>query len=103
MGDVYARSLTEQGYGVAVQAILEANPHPRPDAGVVPAVAQEVLDELTAYGTPGQVRDQLAGWDGAAARTMVGLPPGLPWDLIETTLRAAAPSRTERGAARIST
>jgi alkanesulfonate monooxygenase SsuD/methylene tetrahydromethanopterin reductase-like flavin-dependent oxidoreductase (luciferase family) len=103
MGDVYARSLTEQGYGGAVQAILEANPHPRPDAGVVPAVAQEVLDELTAYGTPGQVRDQLAGWDGAADLTMVGLPPGLPWDLIETTLRAAAPSRTERGAARIST
>jgi alkanesulfonate monooxygenase SsuD/methylene tetrahydromethanopterin reductase-like flavin-dependent oxidoreductase (luciferase family) len=91
MGDVYARSLTGQGYGDAVQAILEANPHPRPDTGVVPAGAQEVLDALTVNGTPDQVRDQLASWDAAVDLTMVGLPPGLPWDLIEATLRAAAP------------
>jgi alkanesulfonate monooxygenase SsuD/methylene tetrahydromethanopterin reductase-like flavin-dependent oxidoreductase (luciferase family) len=91
MGDVYARSLTGQGYGDAVRAILDANPHPRPHAGVVPAGAQVVLDELTANGTPRQVRDQLAGWDAAVDLTMLGLPPGLPWDLIETTLRAAAP------------
>jgi alkanesulfonate monooxygenase SsuD/methylene tetrahydromethanopterin reductase-like flavin-dependent oxidoreductase (luciferase family) len=91
MGDVYARSLTGQGYGDAVRAILDANPHPRPDAGVVPAGAQVVVDELTANGTPLQVRDQLAGWDAAVDLTMIGLPPGLPWDLIETTLRAAAP------------
>jgi hypothetical protein len=91
MGDVYARSLTGQGYGGAVQAILEANPHPRPDAGVVPTGAQVVLDEFTVNGTPCQVRDQLAGWDAAVDPTMVGLPPGLPWDVIETTLRAAAP------------
>jgi alkanesulfonate monooxygenase SsuD/methylene tetrahydromethanopterin reductase-like flavin-dependent oxidoreductase (luciferase family) len=103
MGEVYARFVTEQGYGGAVQAVLDANPRPRPDSGVVPAEARTVLDQFTAHGTPGQVRDQLAGWDGAADLTMVGLPPGLPWDLIETTLRAAAPSRTERGAARIST
>jgi len=91
MGDVYARSLTGQGYGSAVQVILEANPHPRPDAGVVPTGAQVVLDEFTVNGTPCQVRDQLAGWDAAVDLTMVGLPPGLPWDVIETTLRAAAP------------
>ena len=91
MGDVYARSLTGQGYGDAVRAILDANPHPRPDAGVVPAGAQVVVDDLTANGTPLQVRDQLAGWDAAVDLTMIGLPPGLPWDLIETTLRAAAP------------
>jgi len=91
MGDVYARSLTDQGYGDAVWAILDANPHPRPDAGVVPAGAEVVLDELTAHGRPRQVRDRLAGWDAAVDLTMVGLPPGLPWDLIETTLRAAAP------------
>jgi alkanesulfonate monooxygenase SsuD/methylene tetrahydromethanopterin reductase-like flavin-dependent oxidoreductase (luciferase family) len=91
MGDVYARSLTEQGYGEAVRGILEANPRPRPDAGVVPAAAQVVLDSFTANGTPGQVRDQLGGWDATVDLTMVGLPPGLPWHLIETTLRAAAP------------
>ena len=91
MGDVYARSLTRQGYGDAVQVILEANPHPRPDTGVVPAAAQVVLDQFAINGTPRQVRDQLAGWDDAVDLTMVGLPPGLPWHLIETTLRAAAP------------
>ena len=91
MGDVYARSVTGQGYGGAVQAIVEANPHPRPDGGVVPAEAQVVLDQFAAHGTPSQVRDQLAGWDGAVDLAMIGLPPGLPWEAIEATLRAAAP------------
>lgn len=91
MGDVYARFVTEQGYGDAVQAILDANPHPRPDGGVVPAEAQVVLDQFTAHGTPSQVRDQLAGWNGAVDVAMIGLPPGLPWVTIEATLRAAAP------------
>ena len=91
MGDVYARFVTEQGYGGAVQAILEANPHPRPDGGVVPAEAQAVLDQFTAHGTPSQVRDQLAAWDGTVDLAMIGLPPGLPWAAIEATLRAAAP------------
>jgi hypothetical protein len=77
-GDGYARFVAEQGYGGAVQAILEANPHPRPDEGVVPAEAQVVLDQFTAHRTPGRVRDQLAGWDGAVDLTMIGLPPGLP-------------------------
>ena len=92
MGDVYARFVTEQGYGGAVQAILEANPHPSPDGGVVPAEAQVVLDQFTAHGTPSQVRDRLAGWDGAVDLAMIGLPPGLPWATIEATLRAAAPA-----------
>jgi alkanesulfonate monooxygenase SsuD/methylene tetrahydromethanopterin reductase-like flavin-dependent oxidoreductase (luciferase family) len=91
MGDVYARFVTGQGYGGAVQAILDANPHPRPDGGVVPAEAQVVLDQFTAHGTPSQVRDQLATWDGAVDITMVGLPPGLPWATIAATLQAAAP------------
>ena len=91
MGDVYARFVTNQGYGGAVQAILDANPRPRPDAGVVPAEAQVVLEQFTASGRPSQVRDQLAEWDSAVDLTMLGLPPGLPWATIEATLRAAAP------------
>jgi hypothetical protein len=91
MGDVYARSVIEQGYGAAVQAILEANPRPRPDSGVIPAEAQAVLDQFAAYGTPGQVKEQLVAWDATVDLTMIGLPPGLPWSTIEATLRAAAP------------
>jgi alkanesulfonate monooxygenase SsuD/methylene tetrahydromethanopterin reductase-like flavin-dependent oxidoreductase (luciferase family) len=90
MGDVYAKFLVAQGYGAAARAILEANPRPRPDGGVVPAEAQVVLDQLAAYGSPDQVRDQLAAWDAAVDLTMIGLPPGLPWDAIEATLRAGA-------------
>jgi alkanesulfonate monooxygenase SsuD/methylene tetrahydromethanopterin reductase-like flavin-dependent oxidoreductase (luciferase family) len=91
MGDVYARFLTEQGYGGAVQAILAANPRPSPDSGIVPAEAEAVLDQLAAHGTPTQVKDQLERWDDAVDLTMLGLPPGLPWPLIDATLRAAAP------------
>jgi alkanesulfonate monooxygenase SsuD/methylene tetrahydromethanopterin reductase-like flavin-dependent oxidoreductase (luciferase family) len=91
MGDVYARFVTRQGFGGAVQAIRAANPQPRPDGGVVPAEAQVVLDQFTAHGTPSQVRDQLTGWDEAVDLAMIGLPPGLPWATIAATLRAAAP------------
>jgi alkanesulfonate monooxygenase SsuD/methylene tetrahydromethanopterin reductase-like flavin-dependent oxidoreductase (luciferase family) len=91
MGDVYAGSVARQGYATAVQAILDANPRPRPDAGIVPTEAQVVLDQLAACGTAAQVRDRLAEWEDAVDLTMIGLPPGLPWPTIEATLRAAAP------------
>ncbi|HEX6673470.1 MAG TPA: LLM class flavin-dependent oxidoreductase [Actinomycetes bacterium] len=91
MGDVYARAATNQGYGTAVKAVLAANPRPSPRSMVVPPEAAVLVDELTAHGTPGQVRDRLARWDDTVDVTMVGLPPGLPWDAIEATLRAAAP------------
>jgi hypothetical protein len=65
MGEVYARSVSGQGYAAQVQAIIAANPHPSPLRGTVPPAAQVVLDQL---------------------------PPGMPWHNIEATLRAAAPS-----------
>jgi alkanesulfonate monooxygenase SsuD/methylene tetrahydromethanopterin reductase-like flavin-dependent oxidoreductase (luciferase family) len=91
MGDVYGRTLAGQGYGAAVEAIKAANPRPRPQDGTVPAEARAVLDEFTASGTPGEVREQLERWDGVTDLTMVGLPPAMPWDAVEATLRAAAP------------
>ena len=91
MGDVYGRIVAGRGYGAAVEAIKAANPRPRPQNGTVPAEARAVLEEFTAHGTPAQVREQLERWDGVADVTMVGLPPGMPWDAVEATLRAAAP------------
>ncbi|MFI5890856.1 LLM class flavin-dependent oxidoreductase [Actinoplanes sp. NPDC051513] len=91
MGDVYAQVVAKQGYGDAVQAIRAANPRPSPAHGIVPGNAQIVLDQFTAYGTPDQVRDNLERWDSAVDIPMIGLPPGLGWPAIETTLRAAAP------------
>jgi alkanesulfonate monooxygenase SsuD/methylene tetrahydromethanopterin reductase-like flavin-dependent oxidoreductase (luciferase family) len=92
MGDVYARSMSGQGYGAQVDAIIAANPRPSPRRGTVPAAAQVVLDQLAAYGTGDQVREQLESWDRAADIVTTVLPPGLPWPTIDATLRAAAPS-----------
>ena len=91
MGDVYARSVSDQGYGAEVDAVRAANPRPSPHRGVVPAEAEVLLDQFAAYGTAGQVRDRLASWDGAVDIVMVGLAAGVPWPTIEATLRAAAP------------
>jgi alkanesulfonate monooxygenase SsuD/methylene tetrahydromethanopterin reductase-like flavin-dependent oxidoreductase (luciferase family) len=92
MGEVYARSLSGQGYAAQVQAIIAANPRPSPRRGTVPPGAQIILDQLTAYGTRDQVREQLQRWDDAADIVTILLPPGLPWASIEATLQAAAPS-----------
>ncbi len=99
MGDVYARSVSGQGYGAEVSAIIAANPRPSPRQAAVPADAQVILDQLAAYGTRDQVREQLEPWDKAANIVMIGLPPGLPWGNIEATLLAAAPTPTAEPAA----
>jgi alkanesulfonate monooxygenase SsuD/methylene tetrahydromethanopterin reductase-like flavin-dependent oxidoreductase (luciferase family) len=105
MGDVYADSLSRQGYAAEVAAIRAANPRPSPRSGHVPAPAEAVLGQLAAIGTADQVRAQLDRWDGAADVVMVGLPPGVPWEVIETTLHAARPAyrgdrRADEGGAR---
>ena len=92
MGEVYARSVSGQGYAAEVEAIVAANPRPSPRRATVPPVAQAVLDQLAAYGTGDQVREQLESWDHAADIVTVLLPPGMPWPNIEATLRAAAPA-----------
>jgi alkanesulfonate monooxygenase SsuD/methylene tetrahydromethanopterin reductase-like flavin-dependent oxidoreductase (luciferase family) len=91
MGDIYSRFVSGQGYATEVSAILAANPRPSPRRGTVPAEAQLVLDQLAAYGTCDQVREQLQPWDEVTDIATVLLPPGMPWDSIEATLLAAAP------------
>jgi hypothetical protein len=92
MGEVYARSVSGQGYAAEVQAIIAANPRPSPRGGTIPPSAQVVLDQLAAHGTCHQVREQLQPWDLAADIVTILLPPGMPWPSIEATLLAAAPS-----------
>ena len=92
MGDVYARSVSGQGYAAQVQAIIDANPRPSPRQATVPPGAQVVLDQLAAGGTGDQVREQLKPWDNAADIVTILLPLGMPWHNIEATLRAAAPT-----------
>lgn len=82
MGDVYARSVSSQGYASEVSAIIAANPRPSPRHGIVPQQAQPVLDQLAAYGTRDQVREQLELWDCSADIVTILLPPGMPWSSI---------------------
>lgn len=96
MGEVYARSVSSQGYAAQVQEIIAANPHPSPRRGSVPPGAQVVLDQLAACGTRDQVREQLQSWDRSADIVTILLPPGMPWHNIEATLQAAAPTDGQR-------
>jgi alkanesulfonate monooxygenase SsuD/methylene tetrahydromethanopterin reductase-like flavin-dependent oxidoreductase (luciferase family) len=91
MGEVYARSLTRRGYGEEVGAIRAANPRPSPRSGQVPAEAEALMRQLTATGPADHIRAQLESWGETADIVMIGLPPGIPWETIETTLRVAAP------------
>jgi alkanesulfonate monooxygenase SsuD/methylene tetrahydromethanopterin reductase-like flavin-dependent oxidoreductase (luciferase family) len=91
MGDVYANSVSSQGFAAEVRAIIEANPRPSPRHAVIPPAAEPVLEQLAAYGTADQVQGQLKGWEDSADVVSVLLPPALPWPTIEATLRAAAP------------
>jgi alkanesulfonate monooxygenase SsuD/methylene tetrahydromethanopterin reductase-like flavin-dependent oxidoreductase (luciferase family) len=91
MGDVYAQSLSRQGYDTEVRAVRAANPHPSPRTGRIPAAAEALVDQLAASGSPEYVRTQLERWDAVADIVMIGLPPGLPWAALERTLRVAAP------------
>ena len=83
MGEVYPRQVAAQGLAAEVDQV-RAN-------RAVTAGAEARLDEFTAHGTPTGIADQLAAWDQTVDITMVGIPPGLPWSTIETTLVAAAP------------
>ena len=90
MGD-WSQLVAAQGYAAQVASIRAANPRPKPATGVVPADAQGLLETFTAYGTPQDVNRQVAQWDEAADIVSVCLVPGLPWELLEATIRAAAP------------
>src|SRR4029077_20183593 len=63
MGTIYRDSLTRQGYGKAVEAVLAANA-PK-FTGAVPADAEELLEQLIVYGPPPEARLRLGRWHEA--------------------------------------
>src|SRR5215468_10433313 len=62
---VYRDSLVRQGYGKAVESVLAANA-PK-FMGVVPADAEDLLEQLIVYGTPPEARRRLRRWHEAGA------------------------------------
>jgi len=87
----YRQSLTRQGFGKEVEAVLAANA-PK-FAGAVPPDAEALLEELVVFGTPAEARRRLARWhDAGAAMPVLLLRPGLSPDEMTFTLRALAPA-----------
>jgi len=90
MGTIYRDSLTRQGYGKAVEAVLAANA-PK-FTGVVPPDAEELLEQLTVYGTPPEARRRLARWhEAGAAFPVLLLRPNLTQGERALTLDAFRP------------
>jgi alkanesulfonate monooxygenase SsuD/methylene tetrahydromethanopterin reductase-like flavin-dependent oxidoreductase (luciferase family) len=90
MGTIYRDSLTRQGYGKEVEAVLDANV-PK-FAGAVPADAEELLEQLIVYGTPAEARRRLARWHAAgASMPVLLLRPSLTPAEIALTLEAFRP------------
>src|SRR5712692_3519098 len=90
MGTIYRDSLTRQGYGKEVEAVLAANA-PK-FAGAVPADAEELLEQLIVYGTPAEARRRLARWNAAgASMPVLLLRPSLTPAEIALTLEAFRP------------
>jgi alkanesulfonate monooxygenase SsuD/methylene tetrahydromethanopterin reductase-like flavin-dependent oxidoreductase (luciferase family) len=90
MGTFYRDSLIRQGFEKEVKSVLAAN-SPRP-LGVVPPDAEELLEQLIVYGTPGEARRRLARWHAAgAAIAGLLLQPALPAEDLAFTLDAFVP------------
>ncbi|MBM3219915.1 MAG: LLM class flavin-dependent oxidoreductase [Candidatus Rokubacteria bacterium] len=90
MGTIYRDSLTRQGYGKQVQAVLAANA-PK-FTGAVPPDAEELLEQLIVYGTPAEARRRLARWHAAGGTfTVLLLGPNLTPEQRAFTLDAFRP------------
>ncbi|MBI2215851.1 MAG: LLM class flavin-dependent oxidoreductase [Candidatus Rokubacteria bacterium] len=90
MGSLYRRSLTRQGFGREVEAVLAANT-PKFRA-VVPPDAERLLDELAVYGTPDEACARLERWYAAgAAWPILLLKANLTPAELDVTLNAFRP------------
>jgi alkanesulfonate monooxygenase SsuD/methylene tetrahydromethanopterin reductase-like flavin-dependent oxidoreductase (luciferase family) len=95
MGTLYRQSLTRQGFGKEVEAVLAANT-PK-FTGAVPPDADELLEELVVFGTPPEARRRLARWhEAGAALPVLLLRPNLSAEELEFTLNAVRPLATAR-------
>jgi alkanesulfonate monooxygenase SsuD/methylene tetrahydromethanopterin reductase-like flavin-dependent oxidoreductase (luciferase family) len=91
MGTLYSRTLRTQGFGEAVDAVLDPAADGRP--GPTEA-AQRLVDELVVWGTPEAGRQALDRWYAAGAeRPAIVLPPGRDLDELDYVLEAFSPSR----------
>jgi alkanesulfonate monooxygenase SsuD/methylene tetrahydromethanopterin reductase-like flavin-dependent oxidoreductase (luciferase family) len=92
MGPLYARTLRDAGFSVAVDAVLAAA---AAGAGTLPVEARVLLDELLVWGDAASAREALDGWyDAGAEMPILVLPPGRDLDELDAMLVALSPGRT---------
>ncbi len=90
MGPFYQKALARQGFEREVQAVIAANPSP--GSTVVPPEAENLLEQLTIYGTPKQARTQLDRWvEAGADLPILMFRPNLASEQIEFELNALRP------------
>ena len=95
MGPLYRRSLARQGFGREIDAVIGAN-SPK-FTGDVPAAADSLLEELTAFSAPAEARERMAQWHAAGAdMPLVFLRPNLTPEQVERTLSAFGPMLESR-------
>ena len=95
MGTFYRDSLIRQGFEKEVRSVLAANAGK--EQGIVPADAEELLEQLIVYGTPDEARRRLARWHAAGAAAVgLLLRPSLPQDELALTLDAFGPMLESR-------
>ncbi len=90
MGPFYQKALTRQGFEREVRAVIAANPSR--GSTVVPPEAENLLEQLTIYGTPKQARTQLDRWyEAGADLPILMFRPNLSSEQIEFELNALRP------------
>ncbi|MCI0709398.1 MAG: LLM class flavin-dependent oxidoreductase [Chloroflexi bacterium] len=89
MGTIYRDSISRMGFEREVKMVMDANAGQR--ASIVPPEAEILLEQLTVYGTPQQVRQRLDTWrlhDSITPNIL--LSPNLEPAAIDYTLGAFA-------------
>lgn len=90
MGVIYRNVLSRYGYKAEIESVLGANAGRKPS--IVPPEAESLLDQLTIYGTPKEVKEKLALWyaSGSSMPSLM-VNPNISLDEISYILNAFRP------------
>lgn len=94
MGPFYGDVAAAYGFETDVAAVRAANLRPRPGSIVWPSDADGLLDQLSVFGSPGDVDDGFDAWDRLADVVAVCIGPG-EVGAISALIDAAAPAPNE--------
>ena len=92
MGPIYRNVLKRYGYRAEVERILEVNKGGK--TSIVPPEEEVLLEQLTIYGTPEEVREKLPAWyEAGATLPCPMLNPNLSLEAIRYSVESIQPSK----------